>query len=554
VAVAVVVLSIAIGGASTQAKEEGQKAAPQSEGQKAAPSTTPTKTIKTSVSTIRPEPPSVLSRPSTTSPEESAALERGVQKMREQLDAANAKRYRGGGAEIDAAPVGTPTKVAAEPKSLLITKSRRNTVAQSVSQTLAEPAAATDNREVLYAGNTYQSRSTNSGATWVNAGKYPAGPADAPHVCCDPDAVHASNTDTTFHSILYTNIAETNGVVRIFVRDGNISGGVDPVDCVYDIDPAGTRDNIVPDYPHLATSNNFLYLSTHDVTKLKGRKWKTEWVGARTMRVPLQQIANCQSTTWNRYTYSYSGPGGGPRVHVPVENATTTMYWGQLDNATTFRIYSWPESQTSPSVVAQTVRSTTFANPNCKGGTGDFDWIEEKPSWSITGFRMRGATGGGTLQFLWNAAPDTEHPQAHIHGAVFRTSDLALIAEPSVFTNSFCFGYPALGANKRGEYGMSLAFGGDKTANSGTSARGGVGVDDASSEGFRFPTFTRIATGTHNPSDNRFGDYFTVRKNERCPNTWVATNYALYGGNTKAAHVNARYVEFQSSSAHRCPK
>jgi hypothetical protein len=188
-AVAVLLLSIAIGGASTQAKEEGQKAAQ---------STTPTKTIKTSVGTIRPEPPSVLSRPSTTTPEESAALERGLHKLRERVAAkANAKRYRGGGPESDA-PVGRPSKVVADAsEALLTTKNLRNTVAQSVSNTLAEPAAAADQREVLYAGNTYQSRSADAGASWVNLGAYPAGPADAPEACCDTDVVHAPTRRST---------------------------------------------------------------------------------------------------------------------------------------------------------------------------------------------------------------------------------------------------------------------------------------------------------------------------------------------------------------------
>jgi hypothetical protein len=534
VAVAVLLLSIAIGGASTEAKEEGQKAAQ---------STTPTKTTKTSVSTDQPDPPSVLSRPSTTSPEESAALERGLQKQREQIDAANAKRYRGGGAG-SGAPVGRPTKEADDSEALLTTKNLRNTVAQSVSNTLAEPAAAPDQREVFYAGNTYQSRSADSGASWVNLGAYPAGPTDAPQVCCDPDVVHASNTDTTFNVILYTNNANppTNGVVRIFVRDSTISGGVD---CSYTIDPGGTSDNVVPDYPHIATSNNFLYLS------VQNQRNGNTWDGTQMMRWPLQQISNCQQATRNTFTFSDSSIG--QRVHVPVENATTTMYWGQLDNATTFRLYSWPESTTTVSWVTRTVRSTNFTNPDCRGGTGDFDWIERSTAWTITGFRMRGATGGGTVEFLWNAAPDTQHTQAHLHGAVFRTSDRALIAEPSVFNNSRCFGFPALGANNRGEYALSVGVGGDNVANSGTSARGDVGVDDASTPGYSFPTVTVTADGTHNRADGRFGDYFTVRKNERCPNTWSATNYALLGGNTQAAHVNARYVEFQSSADPPCP-
>lgn len=524
---AVLVLMSVVTGASTEA-QEGQD--------------TEGAATKTTTSIIRPESPSVLRSAAKTSPEESAALERRLQNRRDRADAANARRYGGGGAESEAARVGRPTQLAGESEALQTTKNRRNTVAQSVSSTLAEPAAASDQREVFYAGNTYQSRSSDSGATWTNLGAYPAGPSDAPSVCCDADAVHASSTDTTFNVMLYLNSAGTNGVVRIFVRDSTIAGGVD---CTYLFDPAGASNNIVPDYPHISISNNFLYLSTNNLQN------GSTWVGAQTRRYNLSQMASCQSTSVNTFTYNDSSIG--QRVNVPAENATTTMYWGQLDDNDTFRIFSWPESTTSVSQTTRSVASTNFTNPNCRGGTGNFDWIERSTAWTITGFRMRAATGGTSLQFLWNAAPDSNHTQAHVHGAVFRTSDLALIAQPRVFNNSFCFGFPALGANQFGEYALSIGLGGDNVGNSGTSARGGVAVDDSSSSGFFFPTVQTTASSTHNRSDGRFGDYFTVRKNERCANTWNATNYALLNGNTTAAHVNARYVEFQSTSDPPCP-
>jgi hypothetical protein len=99
---------------------------------------------------------------------------------------------------------------------------------------------------------------------------------------------------------------------------------------------------------------------------------------------------------------------------------------------------------------------------------------------------------------------------------------------------------------------MSIAIGG-RAGGGGTPVRGYVGVDDASTAGTFFSTFSLTAQGTHNPSNNRFGDYFTVRVDDRCPSAWVATNYALLNGNTSSSHVNARYVRFQSTSDATCP-
>lgn len=97
-----------------------------------------------------------------------------------------------------------------------------------------------------------------------------------------------------------------------------------------------------------------------------------------------------------------------------------------------------------------------------------------------------------------------------------------------------------------------MAVGG-RAGGGGTAAEGYIGVDDASSAGIFFPTVIETASGTHNRSDDRFGDYFTVRGNDACPGAWTATNYSLLNGNTTSADVNARYVEFRSTSQAPCP-
>jgi hypothetical protein len=196
---------------------------------------------------------------------------------------------------------------------------------------------------------------------------------------------------------------------------------------------------------------------------------------------------------------------------------------------------------------------TAFINSDCRGGTGNFDFIERSTSWSIAGFRLRGAVvPGNRLWFLWNAGRDASHAQAHLHSAIFTEPGLSLLTSPPVFNQSFCFGYPTLGANAFGEFGLTAAVGG-RNGGGGLAARGGVAVDDAGSAGNFFPLITVTAAGTHNRSDGRYGDYFTLRRNDACSYGWVATNYALLNGNTSSSHVNARYVEFQSSLRAACP-
>jgi hypothetical protein len=438
----------------------------------------------------------------------------------------------------DLAASGRPIRIEAASEVTTIRKNFVNTRAQAVSSTLAETAAANDQREVLYAGNTYLSRSLDSGVTW-SALTYPAGPAEAPTACCDGDVVHHAPTDTTFNIMLYVNAALTNGNIRIFVRRGSNN----PADCTYLIDPGGAANNVLPDYPHIAVSNGFLYLSTNSIQN------GTTWIGSQMRRFNVAQMSNCQSTTTNTFTYTGSV---GQRVFTPAEGATTTMMWGTLDSATVFRVFKWPESTTTVTQTTKSVNASAFNNPDCRGGTGNFDFIERSTSTSIAGFRMRGAIAGANTQWLWHSSAIGGQTQAHLRGLVVNTTTLATVAQPLVFNNGFCIGYPALGGNSDGEFALSVAAGG-RAGGGGTAAQGYVSVDDSSTAGFFFAVISRTASGTHNRTDGRFGDYFTVRNSDRCARTWVATNYALSGGNTLPAHVNARYIEFQSSTEPSCP-
>jgi hypothetical protein len=492
--------------------------------------------IETTSERIAPDPASAARVPASTVAESEAAA-KGVADRRELLAAKATGTGRDDAPTGDAAEALPPeAQVGAGINAAQVTRNLENTVASSVGNTLAEPAAAADGPNVLYSGNTYVSRSTNAGGSWVQEA-IPGGPPDAPIVCCDPDAVYSPVTDTTFNILLYTNAAQTNGVVRIWVRDGDLH----TVDCMYTIDPAGAADDFVPDYPHLAVSDNYLYLSSNNVG--------ATWFGAQMRRFPLADISTCAAVSIDVSTYTGVV---GQRIHTPVDGATTTMYWGQMDNTTTFRLFSWPEAAAAPTETTQAVNASAFANPDCRGGVGNFDFIERPTSWSITGFRLRGATGGGKVTFLWPSSAVGGATQAHLRGLTLNTAGLGVLAQPVVFNNTLCISYPALSSNINGDLGLSMAAGG-VAGGGGSAAQGYIAVDDSTSAGVTFPTLFLTAAGTHNRSDDRFGDYFTVRRSSRCANTWVATNYSLDGGNTLPAHVNARYLEFQSDTLPACP-
>src|SRR5262249_44337232 len=139
--------------------------------------------------------------------------------------------------------------------------------------------------------------STDHGATWANV-SLPGGPARAPLICCDNDMVIDDATRIGLHSVLYVNSERTNGIVRIFVRR---PGNLGKVKCFYDIvpefiHPAGTSDDILPDYPHLALTRSFLYLS---INAIPDRLPPPPF--ARMYRFNLAQMIDCQITAFSSF-------------------------------------------------------------------------------------------------------------------------------------------------------------------------------------------------------------------------------------------------------------
>jgi hypothetical protein len=410
---------------------------------------------------------------------------------------------------------------------------------------VSEPAAANAGPHVLYTGNWHEEYSVDGGVTWTNL-PISGGPASAPNFCCDQDVIYDRARGVTFHSKLYLNTAGTDGAVRISVRR-NID---QPDDCSFTWETADPT--VVPDYPHLGISSKFLYLGVNLMNN-------GTWVGSRIRRYNIDQMVDCVNTTVNIFTY---GPAvaTGQRILVPAEGLNTRdrMYFGLLENTTQIRIFRWLESDAQPTSFLRAISASAHNNPPCAGGVNGTDWIESSIGWSINGFTMRAALGGNKrdgalLGFWWDVGSDVHTELGHVHSAVFSEPALTLVSEPHIFNNTACFGYPAVSANDRGDFGISIAWGGNAGVG-GPAVQGYVAMADefSSATPGAFATFFGVATGTHNPPvGDRYGDYLTVRPHEPCTLWFSATSYALDGG-TASSNVNLRYVEFGRGRDQKC--
>lgn len=431
------------------------------------------------------------------------------------------------------------------PQDLVVGLDRINTInpATGFISTLGEPAHANVGGEIFYTGNTFASFTSNTGVTWAERG-FPPPPNAGDTMCCDQDVEYSQGRNTVFWSMLYLNATRTVGTVTIAVL---ASPNVAP-SCRYEFTFGA---NVVPDYPHLGLSNDFLYLNVNNLNTNGTANTNDDfWAGSQMLRFPLDEMAACQAFGFSIFTWN--GPSGtGPqRVFVPVEGATDVMYWGILDNNTTFRIFDWPESSNSVSNVTRTISFSPQNNPDCRGGANNTDWIQRGTAFSLTGFRVRGWTGQpnggggrGVVGWLWNAGTTTGFPQAHVRAAVFDLESKDLIGQPHIFNPGFCFGYADVAVTERGHPAIVLGVGGQNGGGGSAVSSAVLLGDDTISGGGPFGPATIVAVGTHNPANQRFGDYFTMQQLEPCDLFMTASSYVLNGG-TAAANVEHHYTAF----------
>jgi hypothetical protein len=403
--------------------------------------------------------------------------------------------------------------------------------------TLAEPAAANEGSRVLLAGNNRHIEFSTNGGTSFTASSFPAGPASAPTACCDNDVVYDPSRGVTFDSILYLtrNASGTpvNGIIRIFVRRSIDTAPA----CFYDLDYDGTANNVVPDFPHIALGNDFLYVSANRISG-------TSWIGSSIQRLNIDNLSDCVTAAGNTFI---APTAQGQRVLTPAEGATDVMYFAWAEDTTDLRIFAWPEASNSASSVLKSVSAMTFGDADCRGGTGNADWADSIEA-SGLGFASRTVVqeAKNLVSVFLATAADASHAQGHIHGFTFRVGGsptaLTLVSSPVVFTTSQCTGLPSVASNVRGDLGVMIAIGG-RAGGGGTAGHAAFFMIDQFNPGPGGFSLTTAVNGTQNRSDSRYGDYFTVRRHSPDGLFFSATAYALNGG-TALSNVDARYVEF----------
>jgi hypothetical protein len=303
------------------------------------------------------------------------------------------------------------------------------------------------------------------------------------------------------------------------LRNGNFTSFIDITPQQF-----GIAANTWFDFPDITVGNNFVYGSAN----VYDSSTPANYVDTVLWRASIAELQTAPQINFSFYRRAQLG-SDTPRLCQD----TTDVLWGAMPFASThIRMLWWPESG-ALSVENKTVATVGAGNSNGAGPDGR-DWL------GFDNHRILGAArGSGEIVFLRSSGPlPPARPHDFVRVVRFATATRALIAEEDIWAPDFAISYPAVASNAAGEYGVTFATGGG-TEYPRTSAI----IVDGFEPGFSGHMAVWLSNGTHGPTNNRWGDYFSVQRHPTANRSWTASAMALNGGSTRSFADN-RFVWF----------
>lgn len=452
---------------------------------------------------------------------------------------------RTGPLEDSPAPQAPPATDVATPQAanLSLVASVALASARGLTSVVGEPSVATRGQEAIYTGNWYSAFSTDGGNTFncVDPGRTFQLSSQRQEFCCDQVVVYSPQHDVMIWLLQYSrwagerpNQVSTENIHRLAVAAG------DDIRAqrwrYYDLTPTllGGSAGEWFDYPDLAVSGDFLYL-TSNAFETGGNVRFTRSVAAR---FPLRQLRRYEALDAEHVTPPEAG------TLKLARGATSTMHFAthvKAGAAQYVRVYSWAD--TAPDIRTDDVlvqRWATGGSPAVAPGPDGNDWLARRDGRITAGW-----LAGTELGFAWTAANAPPFRYPHIRVVLVDTTSMAAVAQPHIWNNAYAYAYPAAAPNGAGAVGLGVAYGGNALYPSFA-----VGILDGAA-GARRWRVGRVAAGTNGPAgdnnEGKWGDYLAVQPHPRDAGLWVAAGFTLQGGNT-SDHIEPRYVAFRSGA------
>jgi hypothetical protein len=297
----------------------------------------------------------------------------------------------------------------------------------------------------------------------------------------------------------------------------------------FDVSPASLGDATVTDwmdYPDLAYSNGFLYISVDHGIWNAGKDAAGNVIGQQVssdrrwmVRASLDDMANASATI---DLISYEPIKGGlVKAHF-AQSAPDTMYYAAQPNTSTLSVFADPDSSSdvpTPKDIPVTSTCQNVATNPC-----DYSVIApDNLDWNVAPHGVLGGTFvapsflcppsgcvGPTrfLYFAYDGGRDNSagRPFPYVRVEKIDADALNLVSELDIWNPGFAFATPALvwrAGSGKDEVAISLATGGG--ASYADNAVGFLG------DFLAYVTTSSNATQSDGASNVRYGDYFSVR-------------------------------------------
>jgi hypothetical protein len=383
--------------------------------------------------------------------------------------------------------------------------------ALTTSDRTPEPSPCINRDTAFQTGNWYAALSRDSGQTWTGISPYTFFPAAAGGFCCDQKAIYVPSHDIVVWLLQYDANAAGN-VYRFAVARGraNLRSGDNDDWYYYDFTAQdfGYAAGAWMDYPDLAFDGTWLHCSTN-VFGIAGSN-SVRW------RMRLDNLRDGAALGWS-FSTSAALLGWNYRFAAGVSGGK--MFYAALKSTTEIYVYDLEEAGAVNNRVTRATAAWSDDVATCPGPDGR-DWCGRAVG------RIRGGAGNADeVVFLWSSASNgAGRPQPYTRVARFRTADKTLIDEHDIWNANYAYLYGSAYSNDQGDFGCVIAVG------------GGVSHPHTSCfiiDGYDAwpPAATyAMSSGDSGLSDNRFGDYFDVRRHHLNPKTWVAAGSAQNGG------------------------
>lgn len=376
----------------------------------------------------------------------------------------------------------------------------------------------------LHTGNWYAANSTNGGATWSSINPYTLFGAVDAGFCCDQATIAHQGAAITVWLLQYSFSATTNrGSFMLGIgpdaHTANFGYRLDPTSFGF---PAGNWF----DFPHLAVSNDFVYLASNVFSG-----------GGPYQGAVVARFNAAQLRTGGNVNFSYfrsdsatlpANTFGSARFALGIPGSTPTMYWASHVSTTSLRIFAWPDSGSM--TVRDRAIGTWYSGNTPAPGPDGRDWTGRHDS------RINGGYQGaqGTMGWAWISNAGGAFPRTFVRLVRF-DSNFALYGESSAWNPTIAYAYASLAPSPAGHIGGTICGGGG-TFFPHTLA---VIMDDLNGWGFSDNNY--IVAGNSGPATSIWGDYFWTQYIGG--NKWVGTGFAQVGGsaNANAEHHNADF-------------